>query len=83
MTTGRAVRAMLPDGADTWPLTDHIARERQAVAVWYGKATGSWRALVTLPGHRLGRRRERLGEAANPAELRMAIAHPEGRPWPR
>ena len=81
--TGRAVRVMLPDEVEAWPLTDHIARERQALAVWYGKATGSWWALVTLPGHRLGRRRERLVEAANPAELRRAIAHPEGWPWPR
>lgn len=40
---------MLPDEVEAWPLTDHIARKRQALAVWYGKAAGSWWTLVTLP----------------------------------
>ncbi|TDE26444.1 hypothetical protein E1289_25565 [Actinomadura sp. 6K520] len=72
-----APRVRLPDGVDGWPVTREIQREFPGVCAWYGSATGSWWAMVTLPG------RARLLEAVNPVELRKAIANAWGWPWPR
>jgi hypothetical protein len=74
---GGAARVVLTAGADVRPITQEIQRARPGVCVWYGRATGSWWALVRLAD------RARLVEAANPRELREAIDHPESWPWPR
>jgi hypothetical protein len=65
--TGWTVRgpdATLPDGLDSRPVTDAIQLEFPGVLAWYGRATGSWWALVPL------RRGPRLVEALDPSELR-------------
>ncbi|MEU6752703.1 hypothetical protein ABZ914_41350, partial [Spirillospora sp. NPDC046719] len=72
-----AVPVVLSDGMSGRPVAAQIEREFSGVWAWYGEATGSWWAMV-----RLGRG-ERLVEALNPEELRKAIVHARGWPWPR
>ncbi|URM97071.1 hypothetical protein K8Z49_15940 [Actinomadura madurae] len=54
-----------------------IEREFSGVVAWYGRATGAWWAMVRLPND------VRLVEAVSPRELREAIVHARGWPWPR
>ncbi len=62
---------------ETQAAVARIEREFSGVVAWYGKSTGAWWAMV-----RLGRG-ERLVEAVSPRELRDAIVHARGWPWPR
>ena len=54
-----------------------IEREFAGVVAWYGQATGAWWAMVGVG------RGARLVEAVSPDELRTAIMHARGWPWPR
>ncbi|GLZ12553.1 hypothetical protein Acsp04_27880 [Actinomadura sp. NBRC 104425] len=67
---------MAPSDADGWLLAG-IRRDFPEIPAWYGKATGSWWAMVPIGA------RWRLVEAVDPAELRRAILNPAGWPWPR
>jgi hypothetical protein len=66
----------LPDGRAGRPVTDAITEQFPGVRAWYGRATGSWWALVPVGGG------SRLVEALNPRELREAIENAAGWPWP-
>jgi hypothetical protein len=59
------------------PPAAQIEREFSGVVAWYGQATGAWWAMVRV------RRDVRLVEALSPRELREAIVHARGWPWPR
>jgi hypothetical protein len=72
-----ARRVVLPSEVDGWPVAREIQREFPGVRAWYGMATGSWWALVSVRG------RARLVEAINPQELRKAITNARAWPWPR
>ncbi|MWA05097.1 hypothetical protein F8568_032985 [Actinomadura sp. LD22] len=71
-----AIPVVLPDGLSGRPVAAQIEREFSGVWAWYGEATGSWWAMVRLGGEAC------LLEALNPDELRNAIVHARGRPWP-
>jgi hypothetical protein len=71
------VPVVLPDGMSGRAVAAQIEREFSGVWAWYGEATGSWWAMVRLDGG------ARLVEALNPDELRNAIVHARGWPWPR
>ncbi|GAA2119619.1 hypothetical protein [Actinomadura napierensis] len=72
-----AVRVALPGGVSGRPVAAQIEREFSGVWAWYGEATGSWWAMVRLGDA------ARLVEALDPRELRDAIVHARGWPWPR
>ncbi|GAA4077131.1 hypothetical protein [Actinomadura miaoliensis] len=58
-------------------LLARIKQDFPDVQAWYGKATGTWWAMVPIGP------RWRLVEAVDPMELQGAILNPAGWPWPR
>lgn len=56
---------------------DRIEGEFSGVLAWFGEETGSWWAMVRVPGG------PRLVEAVSAEELRKAILWARGWPWPR
>ena len=76
MTGDRPDRVRLPAQLDGRGVTAQIEREFPEVSAWYGRATGTWWAMVPV------RTRWRLVEAISPVELRAAILNRAGWPWP-
>ncbi|GAA4156543.1 hypothetical protein GCM10022416_57780 [Actinomadura keratinilytica] len=75
--TGERPCRIPPSEADQQAVLAWIRREFPEVLAWYGRATGSWWAMVRVGA------RWRLVEAVDPVELRGAILNPAGWPWPR